>query len=127
MPRAQTALKKIVSRLDGVVEGVACAGTKLESKTYCVGGRAFLFVSASEPTTIRFKVASLAGAAKRAGAQVGAGGWSRLLLDGEIPAGLAELIAESHALMGGGRAPAKGAPGRAPRKAGAKTKGAKRG
>ena len=38
----------IARALPDVTEGVACAGTKLESRTFAVGKKSFLFVSASE-------------------------------------------------------------------------------
>ena len=115
MTGTKDALRRIASRFDGVVEGVACAGTKIESKTYCVGDRAFLFVSAAEPPAVRFKVASLAAAAKKAGAEVGAGGWAKLILDGALPAGLPDFIAESYALVGGGKVRVGGTVGKARR------------
>ncbi|HEX5135724.1 MAG TPA: hypothetical protein VFY93_02040 [Planctomycetota bacterium] len=106
MAGTKEALRRITSRFDGVVEGVACAGTKIESKTYAVRGRAFLFVGAAEPTVVRFKVGASAAAAKKAGAEVGAGGWAKIVLDGALPAGLDGLVAESYSLAGGGKAPA---------------------
>lgn len=110
MASTKETLRKIASRFDGVEEGVACAGTKIESKTYCVRGRAFLFVGAAEPTVVRFKVGERAAAAKKAGAEVGAGGWAKIVLDGAPPAGFADLVAESYALVGGGKAPRGAAP-----------------
>jgi len=113
MAGTKDTLRRIASGFEGVVEGVACAGTKIESKTYCVDGRAFLFVSAADPTTVRFKVASLAAAARKAGAEVGAGGWAKLVLDG-LPTRLPDFVAESYALVG--------AAGKAPRTAARKKK-----
>jgi len=122
MTGTKDALGRIASRFDGVVEGVACAGTRIESKTYCVGSRAFLFVGAADPTVVRFKVKSLAVAARKAGAEVGAGGWAKLVLDGPLPARLPDFVAESYALMGGGKATARGAAGKAPRRSARKKK-----
>jgi hypothetical protein len=112
MAGPKDALGRIASRLDGVTEGVACAGTKIESKTYCVGGRAFLFVGAADPTVVRFKVASLAAAARKAGAEAGKGGWAKLVLDGALPARLGDFVAESYALVGGGKATPRSVPGK---------------
>lgn len=95
----RAAIHAVASRLEGVVEGVACAGTKAEAKTYCVGGQAFLFVSRAEPVTVRFKVSTSAARATKAGAIVGAGGWTKLVLANALPAGFAEWVAESRSLL----------------------------
>ena len=99
------AMRKVAMKLAGVEEGVACAGTPLESRTTKVGGKAFLFLRASEA---RLKLmASLAAAkalAKKSPARVrvGSGGWVKILLDDADPLPMnviAKWIAESHALM----------------------------
>lgn len=91
----------MASRFEGVTLGVACPGTKVESKTYCVKGKAFLFVSRDDPIVLRFKVSATAAKAKTARVEVGAGGWSKLVLDGALPADFREWVAESHSLVGG--------------------------
>jgi hypothetical protein len=54
--------------LPDVVEGIACAGTKLESRTFATNAKTFLFVSAQEA---RLKLDASAAAAKRLGFEVG--------------------------------------------------------
>lgn len=96
--------------LPEVEVGIACAGTALESRTYRVKGKAFLFVSREH---LRLKLESSIGEARQHGAEVGTGGWTKLALDA-LPSGalLKRWIAESHALLGTN----------APRKAGPKRK-----
>ena len=51
------ALRAIALRYPEVQEGIACKGTALESTSYQVRKKAFLFVSgAREPCTIRLKL-----------------------------------------------------------------------
>lgn len=102
-------LAAIARALPDVTEGVACAGTALESRTFQVGGKAFLFLSAK---LARLKLAASAADAKRRGAEVGANGWTKLALDALPPAAVCKRwVAESHALLAGaagartGRAP----------------------
>lgn len=90
--------------LPDVGEGVACAGTKLESRTFDVRKKSFLFVS---KTQLRLKLAASASDARERGFPVGANGWATLPLDG-LPSGavLKRWIAESHALAAGTDDPA---------------------
>jgi hypothetical protein len=98
-------LATIALRLPDVQQGVACAGTALESRTFTVAGKAFLFVSAKDA---RLKLTESVHAARERGFVVGANGWTRLPLDALPPAALLRRwIAESHAAM---RPPAKPAP-----------------
>ena len=106
--RSDTAkrLREAALRRPGVEEGVACAGTKLESRTFKVGGKAFLFLGGEHA---RLKLGPSQGEAKKLAAaqparyQIGAGGWARITLDGEGPAPAAALLArwveESHRLF----------------------------
>jgi len=95
---------KAAKALPDVGEGVACAGTSIETRTFTVHGKAFLFVGAKN---LRLKLVRSAGEAgdfaKRPGSaiQIGAGGWTTIrLADGEVPADavLRRWVAESHAL-----------------------------
>ena len=93
-------LAAIARKLPGVGEGVACAGTALESRTYTVNGKAFLFVAKKDA---RLKLTTSAAGARAAGFAVGSNGWVKLPL-GELPAAatVKRWIAESHAAIGGG-------------------------
>ncbi len=104
----RTLLAKLARAHAGVVEGVSCAGTKLEARTWSVGKRAFLHVGNGEPAVLRFKLDQLAASASRHGVEVGSGGWSKLVLAAgdKVPAALASWVAESYALMGGAPVPA---------------------
>ncbi|HEX6810603.1 MAG TPA: hypothetical protein VF384_03165 [Planctomycetota bacterium] len=115
-----TDLGTLALALGNVQQGVACAGTALESRTFAVGKKAFLFVSAKDA---RLKLDSSAGEAKRLGFAVGANGWVKLEL-ASLPAAavLKKWIRESHALMGGARSAAKPAA----KAAGTKAKKARR-
>ncbi len=104
-------LDRIARALPGVETGIACAGTSIESRTYKVGGKAFLFVSSKD---VRLKLGASAADAKKRGFEVGASLWVKLLRASLPPDRvLAKWIAESHALMVSPPARAK----RAPRKA----------
>ena len=112
-----TALAKHASRHPGVEPGVACPGTKIESTTYNVHGKSFLFVrSAPDRTELRLKLAaSVAEATALArkdpqGFTVGSQGWTKIVfLTGQAPAKnlLERWIDESHALFATAKAPAK--------------------
>src|SRR5262245_56314297 len=109
------ALATIALGLPDVTQGIACAGTALECRTYCTGNKAFLFVSGKDA---RLKLGASAKAATARGFAVGANGWVKLPLDALPPAKvLAGWIAESHALLAGNAA-SKG--GGAAKKAAAK-------
>lgn len=95
-------LLQIASALPDVEQGIACAGTSLESRTFHVKGKAFLFISREHA---RLKLAASADEARGHGADVGTGGWTKLSLDAlPPPAVLKRWIAESHGLVGGGKA-----------------------
>ncbi|MBL8802144.1 MAG: hypothetical protein JNN27_09130 [Planctomycetes bacterium] len=92
-------LGSIALEFADVVEGVACAGTALESRTYRVNKKNFLFLSAK---LARFKLDASSAEAKRQGCEVGANGWVKLSLDALPPASVVRRwLAESHALCGG--------------------------
>lgn len=89
----------------GVEEGLACVGTAIESATYKVNGKAFLFL---RPGTAMLKLgASLENAAKLCAEKpgcfkVGSGGWVTVDLahSSDLPKGiLTQWIAESHDLF----------------------------
>ncbi|HEX6885999.1 MAG TPA: hypothetical protein VF530_21675 [Planctomycetota bacterium] len=92
-------LAKIALALPDVEQGIACAGTALESRTYRTGKSAFLFVSAKDA---RLKLEASAAEARKLGFQVGTGGWVKLSLEA-LPAAavLRRWVAESHALVHG--------------------------
>jgi len=92
-------LATIARALPGVEQGIACAGTALESRTYQVKGKSFLFVSKQQA---RLKLAASAPEARKLGFAVGANGWVTLPLDG-LPAAavLERWVGESHALISG--------------------------
>ena len=98
------ALLASAAKLPGVSEGIACAGTALESRTLKIGGKAFAFFG---PTDLRVKLAgSLAQAQRLAktkpgSCQPGAGGWTKATLGpGMLPLStLTKWIGESYALM----------------------------
>ena len=101
-PFHMTRIAAVALALPGVEQGIACAGTALESRTYRVNRKAFLFVSKDHA---RFKLDRSIADARKRGADVGGGGWTKVALD-ELPppAVLKRWIAESHGLMSGGRA-----------------------
>ena len=99
-------LRSIALALPDTQEGVACAGTPLEARTFQIRGKAFLFVGAKDA---RLKLAaSLAEAlafARKAPdvCQASANGWVRLTLGAGLPAPavLAKWLAESHGALAG--------------------------
>lgn len=102
-------LSSIARSLGDVEQGIACAGTALESRTFTSGKKAFLFVSKEQA---RLKLAASAAEARALGFAVGSGGWATLPLD-ELPAAavLRRWVAESHALVSG-KAAKRAAPGK---------------
>jgi len=86
-------------RLPGVDQGIACAGTAIESRTFLVRKKAFLFLSDKQ---LRLKLGRSVADAKQRGFTVGAAGWLKLDLD-ELPAQpiLKAWIAESYAHFAG--------------------------
>lgn len=100
MPRTITAmvnLGTIALALADVEQGVACAGTALESRTYQVRKKSFLFVSKDQA---RLKLDASASEARKLGFAVGANGWVTVPLDA-LPAAavIKRWIAESHSLV----------------------------
>ena len=105
------AVKKAAARFDGAEEGVACAGTSLESTTWKVKGKAFVFAAVKDGVyTVRVKLReSAAEAKKRSKAEpdrcaIGAGGWAKLRWpEAEKPPLklLERWIAESHGAVAG--------------------------
>lgn len=95
-------LRTLALRLGDVEEGVACAGTALESTTFKVRGKAFLFVGAG---AARLVLDGSLGEARRLAAaepdrcQVGSGGWVKIALGAGLPARdvIERWIAESYA------------------------------
>jgi len=85
--------------LPDVVEGRACAGTALESRTFRTREKAFLFL---ERTRARLKLAASAAEARALGFTVGAQGWTTLPLDALPTAAVAKRwVRESHGLVAG--------------------------
>lgn len=92
------------AKLPGAEEGIACAGTALESRTLKIGGKAFAFFG---PTELRVKLSrSLPAAEKLARTKPGscvpgAGGWTKCTLGpGMLPVStLAKWITESYRLF----------------------------
>jgi len=84
----KSALRKFALDLEGAEEGIACAGTAIESRTIKVGGKAFLFLGAKD---IRLKLTASIAAAKKLAKKnadlytVGAGGWTKIALGGKEP------------------------------------------
>lgn len=97
-----TTIDKLALALPDVERGVACAGTTLESRTFRVKGKAFLFVSREH---VRLKLERSSAEARKHGAEVGAGGWTKLAL-GAVPAQaiLKRWIGESYELLATGAA-----------------------
>ncbi|MBL9015340.1 MAG: MmcQ/YjbR family DNA-binding protein [Myxococcales bacterium] len=98
------ALIAAAAKLPGAEEGVACAGTALESRTLKIAGKAFAFFG---PTDLRVKLSrSLPAAEKLARTKPGscvpsAGGWTKCTLGpGMLPVStLAKWISESYRLF----------------------------
>lgn len=90
-------LSTIALALPDVEQGVACAGTALESRTFATGKKSFLFLS---KTQARLKLGASAPEGKKLGFAVGANGWVTIPLDAVPPVSvLRRWIAESHRLM----------------------------
>lgn len=92
-------LRSIALALPGVEQGIACAGTALESRTYRMGNKAFLFVSTKDA---RLKLGESAAAARKLGFKVGANGWVSIPIDALPPTPIARRwIRESYELLAG--------------------------
>jgi hypothetical protein len=119
-------------RHPGVDEGIACAGTKLQSRTVRVRGKAFAFFG---PGSLRLKLEDSLGEARALAArspdlcEAGASGWVKVTL-GETMLPLPLLrrwLDESHALFaGGGQATKSRAMGPPSRERAAKAKKTRR-
>ena len=89
-------LGKFALALEDVEQGIACAGTALESRTYSTNKKAFLFVAKKQA---RLKLDSSTPEAKELGFSVGANGWVTLPLDALPSVSVVRRwITESHAL-----------------------------
>jgi hypothetical protein len=84
-----------------VTEDVACKGTALESATFKLRGKAFLFVQPKAGSYIvRLKLQRSLSEASRRGYEVGANGWVKLTLASEDPpAVLAAWVDESRSIV----------------------------
>lgn len=103
-------LAALAAALAGTEQGIACAGTSLESRTFQVRRKTFLFLSKRQA---RLKLDSSAAEARKLGLPIGANGWVTLDLDALPPATvLKRWIAESHSLFA---APVKSTPPKSPR------------
>jgi hypothetical protein len=93
-------LAKSAAALPGVTRGVACAGTALESLTFSVNNKSFLFVSKKDA---RLKLGESAAQARSMGFDVGANGWVKITLT-DLPAAsvVKKWLSESHGLMTAG-------------------------
>lgn len=112
-PLTDTLRKTALSHAD-VEEGIACKGTAIESATYKVCGKAFLFV---RPGKVMVKLEKSLDEATRfaaetpTGYKVGVGGWVTIELAGarnstrEV---LPRWVAESYGLFAAGKKPTKG-------------------
>ncbi len=99
---------------DAVTQAVACAGTALESTTFAVNKKAFLFIQPkADGVVLRFKLSGSLDDAKRRGCVVGATGWVTLSVAGGPPPGFVQAwIAESRAVVGGASKSASAKAGR---------------
>ena len=95
-------LRAIALALPDVEQGLACAGTALESRTYNVRKKSFLFVSNSQA---RLKLDASAAEARKLGFGVGANGLVTLPLE-QLPvaAVVKRWISESYGLIAEGSA-----------------------
>lgn len=103
------AAARVAAGMAGVEEGIACAGTAIESRTYKLKERAFVFV---RPGNIMLKLgpslAEAAAMAKRAtppgSLKAGAGGWVTITRGcAEVSAAMVtQWVKESHGLFAAG-------------------------
>ena len=90
-------LGRIALALPDVDQGIACAGTALESRTYRVQKKAFHVLSSSQA---RVKLDASIPEARKLGFTVGANGWVTVPMDAPPPATVIKRwIAESHSLL----------------------------
>ncbi|MBK7645051.1 MAG: hypothetical protein IPJ19_18725 [Planctomycetes bacterium] len=89
----------IALALGDVEQGLSCAGTALECRSFLVKKQAFLFLSEEH---LRLKLGRSVAQAKKRGVAVGAAGWIKLDLDDLPPQPMLKAwIAESYALFAG--------------------------
>ncbi len=98
-------LAEAASRLPGVSESIACAGTALESKTFVVGKKSFVFIGTKDA---RLKLkhslfeATELSSKPRSAIRVGTGGWVTIQLQAEVLPSVAVLrrwVKESYGLF----------------------------
>jgi hypothetical protein len=98
-------LQQLAMRFPNAEEGIACAGTSLESRTVKVANKAFLFLGKKE---VRLKLGDSLGEATKLAAkepsryEVGLHGWVKLTISDDTPPSLellARWIAESYRLL----------------------------
>lgn len=115
-PGAIEALRAIASRYPDVEEGIACKGTTVESITYKVRKRAFLFLrTAGVMLKLRESLGEAAEMARKEPARysAGSGGWVTVRQPnaGPLPMDMMERwIGESYALMSAGAPASKPVP-----------------
>ncbi len=115
--RTASMLREFALSHDGVDEGVACAGTAIESQTFNVKKKTFLFLEAKDDLLIvRFRlkesVPELEKLAKAdpAAFETGKFGWSKLTFEDRKPPAKKDLkrwIAESYQQFAPKKKPAK--------------------
>jgi hypothetical protein len=100
MAKLTTALRSAALSHSGVEETVACKGTAVESASFRVKNKAFLFLSDSH---IRLKLDASIAKATKLGCEVGKLGWVKVDLTGRPPpvSVLKTWIRESYTLMAG--------------------------
>ncbi len=106
--KSLTMLHKLAHAHANVQQGVACAGTSLESLTFCVGKKAFLFVAARDDSLqLRFKLGPSLAAMKALADndpehfEAGKAGWCKATFAQARPPSQKQLklwIAESYTL-----------------------------
>jgi hypothetical protein len=107
--KTEATLRKLASGLPGAELGIACEGTKLESTTFGVKKKVFLFLRKVEgKLELRFKLQRSTSEAKALQrlkpkvCRVGAGGWTKLNFgDSDAPewTTLKRWINESHSIV----------------------------
>jgi hypothetical protein len=115
-----TALSKIAAALPDVEQGIACEGTAVESRTFKVNGKAFVFL---RPGNAMVKLDASLEEAKKVSkgdprVKPGSGGWTIIRLDdGGPPLPLMkQWITESFGLQAGAaKTPRKPAPRKKPK------------
>lgn len=99
-------LDRIALSLPEVQTGVACAGTSLESRTFTIGGKTFLFVSSKDA---RLKLDASTEDARKRGFVVGANLWVTLPIASLPPERvLTKWVAESYGAVASKPAKASG-------------------